>query len=294
MSTSWLKLLHGAAVSTVPSKRRLDPERLHTWIDALAVKRGVPSWFDRFTPHRIAGQAGELHVDIVQASTPGRVFVFMPGTNAYTLLYGEFLVAMADQGWAVVAFDPRGHGRSDGKRGSYTIDELLEDYATVVSFARGMSGDGAVVVSGSSQGGIVAFYYALSDPSVDAYVCHNLADLSDPSSVALTRFGDRGHALRPWIERLARVFPEAPVPMQSYLDLRREPVRGQPHALHVLLEDPWIPWFVRVKTLASLGTAPPPAPIDSIRTPGLVLQAGDDTIFPTSYIRRLVDRIPNA
>lgn len=293
MSTDWLGVLHGTVVSALTSPRRLDRERLRTRIDALAAARGVPSWFDRFTPHRITRPVGDLHVDVVDAEARGKTFVFMPGTNAYTLLYGEFLVAIADAGWTVVAFDPRGHGRSDGARGSYTIDELLDDYRAVVEFARERS-TGKLVVSGSSQGGIVAFYYALTDGGVDAYVCHNLADLSDPASVALTRFGERGESLRPFIDRLATWLPEAPVPMQAYLDLRAEPVRGQPHALHVLLEDPWIPWFVRAKTLASLGSTPPPTPIGGLKVPGLVLQAGDDTIFPTTYIRDLVQRIPHA
>jgi pimeloyl-ACP methyl ester carboxylesterase len=55
-----------------------------------------------------------------------------------------------------------------------------------------------------------------------------------------------------------------------------------------------IPWFVRAKTLASLGSAAPPRPIESFDRPMLVLQAGNDTIFPTSYIRQVVDRIPSA
>ncbi|MGB5810753.1 MAG: alpha/beta fold hydrolase [Polyangiales bacterium] len=293
MSTDWVRACRGAVSSVVSPSVANQPSRLRSRIDRLARTRGVPSWYDRFEPDRIRTAAGDLHVDVVKGSSTGRTLVFMPGTNAYTLLYGEFLVAMAERGWTIVAFDPRGHGRSHGARGSYTIAELLDDYAAAVSYARTRF-SGPLVVAGSSQGGITAFYYALSDDSVDAAVCHNLADLSDPGSVELTRFGSRGHSLRPWIERFARHFPEAPVPMQAYLDLRREPIRGQPHALHVLLEDPLIPWFVRAKTLASLGSAVPPRPIETLSVPTLVLQAGDDTIFPTRYIEGLVDRIPKA
>ncbi|MEM7437461.1 MAG: alpha/beta fold hydrolase, partial [Myxococcota bacterium] len=261
MSIDWVRAARGAFASVVAPSLAARPSRLRARIDALAERRGVPSWFDRFEPDRLSTRDGVLHVDVVHAAESVGTLVFMPGTNAYTLLYGEFLVALADQGWTVVAFDPRGHGRSDGARGSYIVNELVDDYRAVVAYARDRF-DGPYVLSGSSQGGITAFYYALSDPSIDALVCHNLADLTDPTSVELTRFGSRGESFRPWIERLAHGLPEAPVPMQAYLDLRREPVRGAPHALHILLEDPLIPWFVRAKTLASLGSTPPPQPVE--------------------------------
>jgi len=76
----------------------------------------------------------------------------MPGTSAYALIYGEFLKALADRGYNVVGFDPRGHGRSGGERGSYTIPELVSDMKAAVEYAQKRFGD-PIVVAGSSQGG---------------------------------------------------------------------------------------------------------------------------------------------
>ncbi len=55
----------------------------------------------------------------------------MPGTNAYAILYKEFLSALADHGNNIVGFDPRGHGRSGGVSGeefSHRIAEFKAHY----------------------------------------------------------------------------------------------------------------------------------------------------------------------
>jgi Lysophospholipase len=85
--------------------------------------------------------------------------VFVPGTSVYALLYVEFMYKLSREGFNVVGVDPRGHGMSSGKRGVYTLGELVEDALAAVDHARSLYG-GRVAVSGSSQGGMVAFYCA--------------------------------------------------------------------------------------------------------------------------------------
>ncbi|MBK6811113.1 MAG: alpha/beta fold hydrolase [Sandaracinaceae bacterium] len=179
----------------------------------------------RFQSDTVASVGAQLHLDLLACDGARACVVFMPGTNAYALLYGEFLVALAEQGVHVVGFDPRGHGRSSGARGSYTLEELLSDMDAVVHFARERFGV-PVFVAGSSQGGITALYYAASGATVSGAICHNIADLSQPESARLMRSPRLGRLLRPHMARLARLFPELPVPMSAYLDLRAEPVRG--------------------------------------------------------------------
>jgi pimeloyl-ACP methyl ester carboxylesterase len=44
-----------------------------------------------------------------------------------------------------------------------------------------------VSVMGSSQGGIVAFYLAAKDERLRSVICQNIADLSAPEAVQLSR-----------------------------------------------------------------------------------------------------------
>jgi alpha-beta hydrolase superfamily lysophospholipase len=265
-----------------PPPRAAETVRQH--LDALARARGSAPWAARFRSDTVASVGAQLHLDVLACDGARACVVFMPGTNAYALLYGEFLVALAEQGVHVVGFDPRGHGRSSGARGSYTLEELLSDMDAVVHFARERFGV-PVFVAGSSQGGITALYYAASGATVAGAICHNIADLSQPESARLMRSPRLGRLLRPHMGRLARLFPELPVPMSAYLDLRAEPVRGAGTAHRVLLSDPLTVPFVRLRTLASLSSGPFPDPTARVRCPVLVLQAGDDGIFPTDYVR---------
>ncbi len=126
----------------------------------LSRKRGMPDFFDRFEQDSILSDGLRLHLDVIEIDKTRPTAVFMPGTNAYALLYGEFLTALADRGYNIVGFDPRGHGRSEGARGSYTLPELVGDMRSATEYARKRFG-GPIVVAGSSQGGITAFYLCL-------------------------------------------------------------------------------------------------------------------------------------
>jgi hypothetical protein len=63
------------------------------------------------------------------------VMVFIPGTAVYALLYLEYMYKLSRQGFNVVGFDPAGHGRSSGKRGSYTLGSQVEDARAVIGHA---------------------------------------------------------------------------------------------------------------------------------------------------------------
>ncbi|MGB1015304.1 MAG: alpha/beta hydrolase, partial [Nannocystaceae bacterium] len=269
-----------------------DPQRLRASLATIAERRGVEPWFDRFTHSSVRANDGtKLALEMITEAGRGRpTVVFMPGTNAYSLLYGEFLLALADAGLNVVGFDPRGHGRSEGQGGSYTLPELVDDFAVVVEHARARMG-GPIFAAGSSQGGIAAFYLAASEVEIAGAVCHNAADLSDPSSARLTRFPRLGRLFKPALLGLAKILPEVRVPMRAYLDLKKEPVRGMGTAHEVLHQDPLLVPYVRLKTLASLGSAPLARPVEAIETPLLLLQAGADTIFPTDYMTTLFERL---
>ena len=70
--------------------------------------------------------------------------------------YEQVGATLAAQGWQVVAYDQRGHGRSPGPRGAIPDDEaLLRDLAVVIDALRAERG-GALLLLGHSMGGLVA------------------------------------------------------------------------------------------------------------------------------------------
>jgi len=231
----------------------------------------------------------ELHLDVFSASDKGPALVFVPGTSVYSLFYAEFMHKMSLLGFNVVGFDPRGHGRSSGLRGSYTIDTLLEDARAVVGYAMDRFGDG-VAISGSSQGGITAFYAAGSDERLSAAVCHNIAVLGEPEAFGITRwpaFSKQFSKLLP----LAALTPELRIPISSYLDLSAEPTKFGPNALEFVKNDPLAVLALASKALASLSSTPPPRPIEQIEVPVMVIQGELDAMFTEAYTRPIYDRL---
>jgi len=215
--------------------------------------------------------------------------VFVPGTSLYALAYAEYMHKMRLMGFNVVGFDPRGHGRSGGRRGSYTLDTLLEDAAAVVGYAMDRFGDG-VAISGSSQGGIVAFYSAARDDRLRAAVCHNIAVMDEPAVYSISRW--------PAVARMAGRFmplagltPELRLPISVYLDLAAEPTRFGMNALEFVKQDPLVVLAVALKALASLVSAPLGRPVEDISVPVMVLQAELDALFTEGYTRSIYDRL---
>ncbi|HJL17702.1 MAG TPA: alpha/beta hydrolase [Sandaracinaceae bacterium LLY-WYZ-13_1] len=109
---------------------------------------------------------------------------------------------MADEGWAVVAHDQRGHGqtaRSDEELGHYADEggwaKVIEDVRRVRAFARERVPDGPIVLLGHSGGSFVSLSEQVEAPgTVDALVLSG----SNRMGGALVRAGR-------WVARLEKL-----------------------------------------------------------------------------------------
>ena len=110
-------------------------------------------------------------------------------------------------GMNVIGLDPRGHGQSDGLRGHYTIQSIMEDAEHAIQYAK-QNFSGPVHLIGSSQGGITALYLATKGVSVDSVVCQNIADLTAKEANQLSRFPWLGRLGKPILRLFARLFPK--------------------------------------------------------------------------------------
>ena len=78
------------------------------------------------------------------------------GLGEHAGRYAHVMACLAGQGWAVVAYDQRGHGRSPGPRGAIAApDSLLADLGAVIRQVR-QGRPGPLLLLGHSMGGVVA------------------------------------------------------------------------------------------------------------------------------------------
>ena len=272
--------------SRIPSDNILGP-----YADDLFKKVGLdPHLRETIQTDTLISHGILLHLDILKGKPGDPVVVFVPGTAVYALTYVEFMIKLSRRGYHVIGFDPRGHGRSQGLRGSYTVEELVQDTQAVIRYARERCGPD-VFLAGSSQGGIVAFYTAANDKELKGAICHNLADLTDPDTLCLTRFPALARLGKPLL-RLARILPEFQIPISFYLDLKKEETRLFGNAQEFLNQDPLALRSISFKAFASLASTPLPCPVEAVTTPVMILHAEKDSIFPLDYIEKIYRRLP--
>jgi alpha-beta hydrolase superfamily lysophospholipase len=181
----------------------------------------------------------------------------------------------AERGFAVHAYDHRGHGRSEGRRCHVDrFDEYLDDLATLLERVRTEAPEHALFLIGHSMGGLVAATFVRERrPTVCGAVL---------SGAALALPQGRS---RIWIARLIRsVFPR--LRLSAGLDLAG--LSTDPRVVEAYLADP----LVERKMTASLavellGAVERTAPRgEDVVLPLLVLHGADDPICPSEGSER--------
>lgn len=252
---------------------------------------GYPPLHEFFSADIVMSDGRKLHVDVLDFSKNVPTILFIPGTAIYSLCYAEFLYKLSSQGFNIVGLDPRGHGRSEGTRGDYTIEDIMQDAEAAHDYAVKRFGDN-VSIMGSSQGGIVSFYLAAKHNNrfVSA-VCQNFADLTADESHKLVRYPNLIKYLKPTLLQFGKLMPDTPVPVSMYLDLEKIRVKYFGNAKKFMEQDPLALSHVSLKAVSSLATTKISKPIEEITTPIMVFQGDADSIFPVSYTQNIFDKI---
>ncbi|MFN8292366.1 MAG: alpha/beta fold hydrolase [Chitinophagales bacterium] len=231
-----------------------------------------------------------IHLDVYEYAKEAPTVVFMPGTSLYALCYAEFMWKLGEQGFNVIGFDPRGHGQSEGTRGDYTITELTRDAQSVITWAI-QQFNSNVSLMGSSQGGIVSFYTAAIDERLKGVTCQNFADLLAPETIQLARHPRLFKYLKALLAKAGNILPAAQIPITSYIDLEKIPVRYFGNAKNFIENDPLTLKTISLKALQSLATTSMAKPVEEIKVPVMVFQGDADSIFPVSYTQQIFNKI---
>ncbi|KQU76864.1 MULTISPECIES: alpha/beta hydrolase [unclassified Rhizobacter] len=103
----------------------------------------------------------KLHLSHHPAGTAAHgVVVLVHGLGEHLGRYAHVIAHLNRWGWHVLAYDQRGHGRSEGGRGQLaTTHDLLDDLSHVIDAAR-TAHRGPLVLLGHSMGGLVVSRFA--------------------------------------------------------------------------------------------------------------------------------------
>ncbi|EPG64166.1 putative lysophospholipase [Leptospira wolffii serovar Khorat str. Khorat-H2] len=267
-----------------------DPKVLEDYRKGMISRMNYPADIYDAERIRIESSGNSLLLTVRTSNVKNaNTIVFVPGTTAYSNVYAEYQHALWKEGYHVVGLDPRGHGESTGLRGDYTIQELTDDTLAAVEYAKKRFGT-KVIVSGSSQGGIVAFYAAAKDDSIAAVVCHNLADLNGKDNLILTRFS-LPVFLVPVADKLMELYQGYSIPVSFYLDLSREHFKDGTDIGTLIDRDPLAVTWVSLRAMRSLLKTPLQKPVEEIQVPVFLIHAEKDHIFPESYVREIYSRL---
>ncbi|MGB9734999.1 MAG: alpha/beta hydrolase [bacterium] len=222
-----------------------------------------------------------IHLDIFNNAGEKKTIIFFPGTGAASEFYNPFLEAIAYKGFNIIGVDPIGHGHSSGKRGDFTIEQLLTNLHDAVSYAKKRFG-GKVGIMGSSQGGIVVYYAALEGIEVDAVIAHNAA-LVYKDFLNIVRYPGLTKRMLAVIDYLKDHLPDLKLPTSIYLDWKK--VFNNPQMLKMFREDKLFTGHYTIRAISSLKDYIPrikglPMP------PTMIITGSKDEVIPKEVSER--------
>jgi len=238
-----------------------------------------------------------IHLDIYDEFTKKNksTILFIHGTAVYSRFYAEFLYGLHEKGYQIIGPDLPGHGLSDGRRGHFSIEELVSaiyDINThiIEHFNKN------VILMGSSLGGILTLYSLANDDRYKAGVCVNAALLNEKEySKKHIKLSGIYKILKPVLPLFAKLFPRFGIDVWIYLNAKN--LVKKPESLElidILLNDELLTEKYTLKSLATQLKASPERPIEEIKTPIMILNGSNDVLFSVDYMKRLFGRLTNS
>jgi alpha-beta hydrolase superfamily lysophospholipase len=108
------------------------------------------------------------------------VICLVHGLGEHSTRYAHVAAAYNAAGYAVIAFDTRGHGRSPGGRGHTPFDKTMQDVSALLARGAELYPGTPEFLYGHSLGGLIVLTYALRNQPTIAGVVATSPGLSSP------------------------------------------------------------------------------------------------------------------
>ena len=227
----------------------------------------------------------KLHLEIRENNDSPSVLLFIHGTGAHAGYYSSFLDQLAGRGFTIVGIDCRGHGKSEGKRGDFTFNALLDDLDEAIAWTIQKFGN-KIGVFGSSQGGLLSLYAAARNKNIKSILCHNAALLMR-DGIECTRAPNFFRLTLPIMKLMGKLMPGIFLPTWTYLNMKH--VFKEKKYIDSYLEDPLIVKSYTLRAILSLATARPERPFSEIKRPVMILTGELEKVIPLQVARRVFE-----
>ena len=114
----------------------------------------------------------ELHGRLRRGVEGAPMVLLLSGLGFHTFEYEPLAAQLAGSGFNALSFDFRGHGRSEGRRGQWVLNDLVADTRGAIEFAA-QHERGPIYLFGNSLGAMVAIQTAVGDERVVAVAAAN-------------------------------------------------------------------------------------------------------------------------
>jgi alpha-beta hydrolase superfamily lysophospholipase len=236
-----------------------------------------------------------LHLTIHEIGLDAPSLIFIHGMSMHAGAYvdtipnANFLGALSAQGFNVIGLDLQGHGQSGGLRGLFTYRDLMGNITRAVDYVVEHY-NRRVGVTGTSMGGILSFYAALTDKRIKSAVCHCVLDLRNSSSIFYLKRHFLLQRLSGIIRPLCRFIPWLSIPTISYLEPRH--VFDNIENVQYIIRDPLCTWSYRCSSWLSVFLDPSDKPaIEGQQAPVRILVGEKDKLFTPAYTRMFYERL---
>ena len=224
------------------------------------------------------------------ARAGARGVLISEGSAGTPHVFAELAYRIWERGYAVFIMP---------KHGSATLTQLVDRHEAALRRIREL-GHGSIGVFAEGLGGYAAFYLALAHGSLDSLICQNAPAIVTEDAYRRAIYsgaaGRRRRLLLPVARLLAKVSPNATLPIASYLDFREMiDTVGPAHEVERRLVETYggDPDFDRrysLSAILSLLDTPPPAPVSALAVPTMFIVPTRGII--SEYERDLFDRLP--
>lgn len=209
------------------------------------------------------------------------VLAITHGHGEHSGRYGNVVNWFVPRGYAVYAFDLRGHGCSAGPRGHIERwDEFREELSAFLAFVREREPGQALFLVGHSMGGLIALEYALHDPQGLAGVIASGPLLSQPG-------------IAPFLIMLSKVLSTLVPRLALKTGLDATALSRDPAVVEAYINDPLVHSFGTARLGAELARAIEwtQAHAADLALPCLIVHGSDDRICPPEGSRVFFENI---